>query len=160
MSCCTKETLVSNKIEVGTVRCISKVIGRVISVTLCAAIILTAIPLTSFAGEVDYNTAADPAAILAKIEAMNLPDMPDRLAEELRGGAGGWDLLYGLGTGAICAYITSGTGAGFVCGATATIASYLNANRVSIAKLVAYSGGKMVKQTTACAIIKGVRYYC
>ncbi|MDZ4286051.1 MAG: hypothetical protein U1A23_03925, partial [Candidatus Sungbacteria bacterium] len=30
----------------------------------------------SFATEVDRKTAADPAAVMAKLEAMNLPEMP------------------------------------------------------------------------------------
>lgn len=47
--------------------------------------VLAAIPLTSFAGEVDRKTAADPVAVLAQIEAMNLPEMPVELADQLRG---------------------------------------------------------------------------
>lgn len=63
--------------------------GRVRSLVvgvLCAVMVLTALPLSSFAGAVDHKTAADPIATLAKIEAMNLPDMPQELADQLRGG--------------------------------------------------------------------------
>jgi hypothetical protein len=48
--------------------------------------VLTALSLPSFAGEVDLKTAADPKAVIAEIEAMNLPEMPAELADQLRGG--------------------------------------------------------------------------
>lgn len=50
-----------------------------------AAILVVAIPLAVFAAPVDRETAADPAATLATLEAMNLPEMPEELAAELRG---------------------------------------------------------------------------
>lgn len=63
---------------------------KFVSIVLCVMITLAAVPLTGFAGEVDKKTAADPAATLAQIEAMNLPEMPDDLAQELRGEKWWW----------------------------------------------------------------------
>lgn len=63
---------------------------KVVSTALCTGFILAAVPLTCFAGEVDYKTAANPAAIIAKIKGMNLPAMPEAVATELRGD--GWKL--------------------------------------------------------------------
>lgn len=63
----------------------SKAIRKFFGIVLCAVMVLTALPLQSFAGAVDKKTAADPAAVLAQIEAMNLPEMPKELATELRG---------------------------------------------------------------------------
>ena len=68
-------------------------VRKFVGVVLCAVFVFTAIPLTSFAGEVDRKTAADPVAVLTQIEAMNLPEMPEELAAELRGGQ--WYVLYG-----------------------------------------------------------------
>lgn len=67
-----------------TRRCI--MVGKkVVSVVLLMVLALTAIPLNGFAAPVNKTIAGDPAAVDAAIEAMNLPDMPDELAAELRG---------------------------------------------------------------------------
>lgn len=72
--------------------------GRVrswVAGVLCAALVLAVLPLHSFSAEVDKKTAADPTAVLADIEAMNLPDMPEEFADQLRGG--GWfELLWSV----------------------------------------------------------------
>lgn len=67
-----------------TRRCI--MVGKkVVSVVLLMVLVLTAIPLNGFAVPVNKAIASDPAAVDAAIEAMNLPDMPDEVAAELRG---------------------------------------------------------------------------
>ncbi|MDZ4286053.1 MAG: hypothetical protein U1A23_03935 [Candidatus Sungbacteria bacterium] len=78
-------------------------IRKFVGVVLCAVMVLTALPFTSFAGEVDRKTAADPAAVLAQIEAMNLPDMPEELADGLRGGF--WPQIFAGGVLLTIAYL-------------------------------------------------------
>ncbi len=72
-----------NAIRRRTVVQVRKVRRLVVGV-LCAALMFTSVPLTN-AAPVDRKTAADPAAIVRHIEQMNLPDMPDTLAAQLRG---------------------------------------------------------------------------
>lgn len=68
--------------------------GKIVSLVLCATVVLaTAVPLTASAEPVRWDIASDPAKVIAEIEAMNLPDMPDELAAELRGE--GYYVLYG-----------------------------------------------------------------
>lgn len=58
---------------------------RVVSVVLLMVLALAVTPLNGFAAPVNKAIAGDPAAVDAAIEAMNLPDMPDEVAAELRG---------------------------------------------------------------------------
>ncbi len=81
-------------------------VGRkAVSVVLSVVVFLAAIPVAGLAASVNREIASDPAKVLAEIEAMNLPDMPDELAMELRGEffvvplwmlqAASWLILYG-----------------------------------------------------------------
>ena len=70
-------------------------VGRkAVSVVLSVVVFLAAIPVAGLAASVNREIASDPAKVLAEIEAMNLPDMPNELATELRGE--GWFVLYGF----------------------------------------------------------------
>lgn len=62
---------------------VGKKVVRVVLLLMVLA--LTAIPLNGFALPVNKDIAGDPKAVLADIEAMNLPDMPQELADQLRG---------------------------------------------------------------------------
>lgn len=85
-------------------------VGRkAVSVVLSVVVFLAAIPVAGLAASVNREIASDPAKVLAEIEAMNLPDMPDELADQLRGGGGWFDLLFNLAKGMGIRWITNYT---------------------------------------------------
>lgn len=60
--------------------------GKIVPWVLSVAVALaTVIPLTASAEPVRWDIASDPAKVIAEIEKMNLPDMPDEVATILRG---------------------------------------------------------------------------
>lgn len=72
--------------------------GKIVPWVLCVAIVLATVvapPLTASAEPVRRDIASDPAKVIAEIEAMNLPDMPDEVAAQLRG-EGWFDFLVGI----------------------------------------------------------------
>lgn len=58
---------------------------KAVCLVMCAALMLTSLPLSSFAAAVDKKTAADPNAVLRNLDKMNLAPMPDALADALQG---------------------------------------------------------------------------